>query len=392
MQRGKKKDSARKPGEAVEEQTAKSSLPDVKLSLNPAARENNTAEMAELGKEVHTMLLGYAFMNIVQEDNVHFHHGAWNRRPVDPVRVKSLVKSYKEKGILYWKDPIGVVVPASFVDRTTLVQEPPLNGQGPRLRFTEAAHSHFIRIAGGQHRSAAYQELEQEVTREQQALQVHMGRVGSKRMDEPSRVIALAKLQQSYDELERVRQSPKIWLVAVYASGTLSMPTCSEPLNLRIHIAENFEDRHGHFISRNEETPTYQQTTLERFWLVAFALRDRHRQFLSSTHKPAQPAPIGSAEWSSEVVTPLLTPSDVAKGFGPLFKEPVAWDFIMVLLELPHMRDGKHVTFNDLKQRLQVVDSSSGVSKHQLDSHTGKMLEVRPSDTAGGVRVTFPLV
>ena len=151
---------------------------------------------------------------------------------------------------------------------------------------------------------------------------------------------------------------------------------------------EDVTDELGRFLSRNDDNPSLKETELERFWKCVKDLQELYRNCPEDSNEPSRDRPpIGSPQWEQLYVKKVVGDNDVKRGFASLFSDPRSWDFISLLAPLSYMTNGLTLKIDHLRRRLRPVDKSFAFTRRSEQGTKKKRDdEVRPADTAGGVR------
>ncbi|KAL7277021.1 hypothetical protein ACG7TL_008865 [Trametes sanguinea] len=348
-----------------EERAVKREPTDVKLGFDVKGMQEHEQSRSALAQRAAKMRLGYGTLNLIDSTPVKLHFGKWNNRPIEPLRVKEIVKQLLFKGLWDWESPIPVVVPRRFIKLDALQAHRPEGTRAPPIVFTDEARDQIIELAGGHHRQQALIEYRATLDKSRATLTSKIAQL-SKRKASDETDEALATLRKRLAEVEGTLAQPMLWLTEVFA-------------------AEDVDNEMGQYLSMNDEMPNLKQTELERFWLSLSAIKDYNAKYLSTSGKKVVRAPIGTDAWEDHILSKVLAPQDQKRGFGALLKMPRAWDFVNLAGQLAHMRDGKHLKIDTLKKRLCPVTKGQSVTKTVTDSRTKQPVSVRPPDTAGGI-------
>ncbi|KAI0360238.1 hypothetical protein OH77DRAFT_1516767 [Trametes cingulata] len=280
-----------------------------------------------------------------------------------------MAEGFRPTGIYPWIDPISIVVQRGAIVEKSLSKTPIEGEVGPLLEFTAEACGSYVVWAGGRHRYKVFLSYKATLRADLARTREHLKKVRARSVGDDASGLQVAELETKCANLERAYRKPAHWAVPVY-------------------YADDVDDELGAFMSRNSNTPSLKQTDQERFWAMVPQVKKMYRELLAVAHHHIEDASIGSSQWAKEIVGRVLPVTDIQKGMGALFKELRAWMFVSLLAELPHVRDGKHATLEQLKARMRAVESSAVVTKRASEGkkkRNAAFAHKRPPGTAGGI-------
>lgn len=201
-----------------EERAVKREPTDVKLGFDVKGMQEHEQSRSALAQRAAKMRLGYGTLNLIDSTPVKLHFGKWNNRPIEPLRVKEIVKQLLFKGLWDWESPIPVVVPRRFIKLDALQAHRPEGTRAPPIVFTDEARDQIIELAGGHHRQQALIEYRATLDKSRATLTSKIAQL-SKRKASDETDEALATLRKRLAEVEGTLAQPMLWLTEVFAAG-----------------------------------------------------------------------------------------------------------------------------------------------------------------------------
>lgn len=149
-------------------------------------------------------LLGFAFTSLSDAGTVKLHFRSVNKRPLFPPKAEDLVKSFHDAGVRNWHNPIPILVPAGYVDLSTVTRAHIKWVNGPTLEWLPAAHGQTVECLDGRHR--------------REALRLRLQELETRRNKEnvPQSIEAL---KRRLDDIDTLGPDQMRWLVSLYDEG-----------------------------------------------------------------------------------------------------------------------------------------------------------------------------
>lgn len=195
---------------------SKSTPGQVSDGATPVAPTSNTRDgtaddgASEVGLEEATpaqiaqhALLGFAFTSLSDAGPVKLDFHSVNKRPVSTAKVHALVESFRNAGVQNWRNPMPILVPAGYIDLSTVTRAHIECANGPTLEWLPAAHGQTVECLDGRHR--------------REALLLRLQALDTRRNENIPRNIEA--LQGLLDDIDALGADQMRWLVSLYDEG-----------------------------------------------------------------------------------------------------------------------------------------------------------------------------
>jgi len=157
----------------------------------------------------------------INDPAIHFSFGKVNTRKLDERQLKHLRKSLEEEGHIWYKIenmlPLIVADP-SWIDETSLTKDVTQGAKMGSLELTTEGREKMTswKMAGGQHRVKAIEQILEAKTHDLNQLQKEKRTVSGKRGDGAKKAATIGRLEEAINAKSRELEDLQYWGVIVY--------------------------------------------------------------------------------------------------------------------------------------------------------------------------------
>ncbi|KAI0668018.1 hypothetical protein C8Q78DRAFT_940268, partial [Trametes maxima] len=101
--------------------------------------------IAQVAMDAQAAFLGFAFVSLREEQDIHISFGDVNKRALNPAKVRQLMVGFKDLSVRNWINPLPVLVRREWINVRKLTREPIQSTVGPEVEWQPAAKGQWVK-------------------------------------------------------------------------------------------------------------------------------------------------------------------------------------------------------------------------------------------------------